>query len=57
MAETKEEIITLAYRVKLDVTRIKSDMLGMLCAYFAREQHEALDFLDSIVAQEGKSQK
>ena len=54
LAETKEEIITLAYRVKLDVTRIKSDMLGMLCDYFAKEQHKALDLLDSIVAQEGK---
>lgn len=48
------EILTLAYRVKLDATRIKSDMLGMLCDYFAREQHEALDFLDGIVAQEGR---
>ena len=29
-------------------------MLGMLCALFAREQHTQLDFLDGIVAQEGK---
>ena len=49
-----EEWVTLAYRVKLDVTRIKSDMLGMICDYFAREQHKALDMLDGIVAQEGK---
>lgn len=48
------ETLTLAYRVKLDVTRVKSDMLGMLCDYFAREQHKALDFLDNIVAQEGR---
>ena len=52
--EQAQETITLAYRVKLDVTRVKSDMLGMLCAYFAREQHKALDFLDGIVAQEGR---
>ena len=52
--QAQKETLTLAYRVKLDVTRIKSDMLGMLCAYFAREQHQALDFLDGIVAQEGK---
>ena len=54
MERAKEETLTLAYRIKLDVTRVKSDMLGMLCAYFAREQHQALDFLDGIVAQEGK---
>ena len=52
--EQAQETLTLAYRVKLDVTRIKSDMLGILCAYFAREQHKAIDFLDGIVAQEGK---
>lgn len=54
MDETKEETLTLAYRVKLDVTRIKSDMLGMLCDFFQREHHAQLDFLDSIVAQEGR---
>lgn len=54
MVEQAQEILTLAYRVKLDVTRIKSDMLGMLCDYFAREQHAQLDFLDGIVAQEGR---
>ena len=50
----QKETLILAYKVKLEVTRIKSDMLGMLCDYFAREQHKALDFLDGIVAQEGK---
>ena len=54
MERTQKEALTLAYRVKLDVTRIKSDMLGMLCVYFAREQHKTLDLLDGIVAQEGK---
>ena len=48
------ETLTLAYRLKLYPTRVKSDMLGMLCDYFAREQHKALDLLDGIVAQEGK---
>ena len=46
--------LTLAYRVKLYPNRIKSDMLSMLCDYFVREQHHALDILDGIVAQEGK---
>ena len=48
------ETLTLAYRLKLSPTRVKSDMLGMLCDYFAREQHKALDLLDGIVAQEGR---
>ena len=52
--EQAQEILTLAYRVKLDATRVKSDMLGMLCDLFRREQHKALDMLDGIVAQEGK---
>jgi|CXWL01.1.fsa_nt_gi hypothetical protein len=48
MVEQAQETLTLAYRVKLDVTRVKSDMLGILCTYFAREQHKALDLLDGI---------
>lgn len=50
----RTETVTLAYRVKLDPTRVKSDMLGMLCDFFQREHHQAMDFLDDIVAQEGK---
>jgi hypothetical protein len=46
--------VTLAYKVKLHPTRVKGDMLGLLCNLFRREQHEALDFLDGVVAQEGK---
>ena len=46
--------LTLAYRLKLYPTRVKSDMLGMLCNLFQREHHKALDMLDGIVAQEGK---
>ena len=46
--------LTLAYRVKLYPSRVKGDMLGMLCTLFQREHHKALDLLDGIVAQEGK---
>jgi hypothetical protein len=54
-SESQEpETLTLAYRVKLYPTRVKSDMLGMLCDYFMHEQHKTLDFLDDIEAREGK---
>ena len=46
--------LTLAYRIKLYPSQVKSDMLGMLCALFRREHHAAIDLLDDIVAQEGK---
>ncbi len=46
LMEPAQEKITLAYRVKLNLTRIKSDMLGMLCDLFAREQYAQLDFLE-----------
>ncbi len=49
-----QQSVVLAYRLKLYPTQIKSDLLGMLCSLFAREQHQQLDFLDDIVAQEGK---
>ncbi len=45
--------LTLAYRVKLYPSRVKGDLLGMLCTLFQREHHKALDLLDGIVAQEG----
>lgn len=46
--------LTLAYQLKLYPSQVKSDMLGMLCDLFQREHHQALEILDSIVAQEGK---
>lgn len=46
------ESLTLAYRVKLSPSRVKSDTLAMLCALFQREHHAAIDRLDEIVAQD-----
>lgn len=46
--------LTLAYKVKLYPTRVKQDMLGMLCSLFRREHHKAIDLLDDIVKQEGR---
>ena len=46
--------LMLAYRVKLYPSRVKSDLLTLLCDLFQREHHSALDLLDGIVAQEGK---
>lgn len=52
----------VGYKIKLYPNLVKSDMLSMLCALFAREHAKALDFCAEIVAQEralvlkGKSQ-
>lgn len=46
--------VTRAYKVKLYPTRVKSDMLGMLCGLFQQLHHQALNDFDSYLAKEGK---
>lgn len=46
--------IARAYKVKLYPTRVKGDVLGMLCGLFQKLHHQALDDFDSCVAKEGK---
>lgn len=53
MEQTKNTL-TLAYRVKLYPSRVKADMLGMLCDMFQREHRTALDRIDGWVENEGR---